>query len=422
MEALVNEARLWQRLEELAEIGSTPSGGMDRQAFTSADSAARCRVIDWARRLGAEPELDPIGNLFLRYAGSEPALPAILTGSHLDTQPNGGRFDGVFGVVAGLEVLEAIHSSGARPERAVELVVWANEEGSRFSPTTMGSGVRAGAVSLEHVLDSEDREGVTVKEALGAHRDALGSFGDRTFDTVYHAYVEAHIEQGPVLEQAGSVIGAVTGIQGLRQFEIGVHGRAAHAGTTPEPMRRDAVRSAAELIVKIHAGLAGLGEEMRATVGRMQVVPNSPNTIAENVTFTVDLRHPDEAALDRAEAMVRALAAAGSRCEVEVRELIRSPGIEFADEITEAVVEASSTLGYAHSRLPSGATHDARYMVGSCASGMVFVPCRGGVSHSQDEFAEPSHLAAGARVLCRVIGELAGIPTPSAEPMEVTEA
>ena len=401
-------ARLWQRHEEMARIGATGRGGVCRLALTPEDTAGRALLLSWTSRLGLTAEMDPIGNLFVRREGREPGALPVWTGSHLDTQPTGGKYDGIYGVLAGLEVLESFAERGVVTRRPIELVVWTDEEGVRFQPTTMGSGVHAGAVRLEDALAARDPDGATAAEALAAQVAALPGVRSRPLGAPAHAYVEAHIEQGPVLEAADRIIGAVTGIQGLRQFAVAVTGEEAHAGTTPASRRKDAFAAAHRIVAALHRLVEDPSETTRFTIGRFVAAPGSPNTVPGRVDFTIDLRHPDLATLDRlTEAIAQTCLRDAAPCTAEVTPLLDSTPVAFDAAMVERVRLAARRLGHDPLDILSGATHDAKFMAGLCPTGMIFIPCRGGVSHNEAEAAEPEHLAAGAEVLAEVLRDLA---------------
>jgi N-carbamoyl-L-amino-acid hydrolase len=405
---LTNAQRLWERHEALARIGATGRGGVCRLALTAEDTAGRALLLSWASRLGLIAEMDPIGNLFLRRIGREPDTAPVWTGSHLDTQPTGGKYDGIYGVLAGLEVLESFAERGVVTRRPIELVVWTDEEGVRFQPTTMGSAVHAGAVRLEEALGARDADGVTAEDALAAQMAALGGVARRRLGSAAHAYVEAHIEQGPVLEAERRVIGAVTGIQGLRQFAIALAGEEAHAGTTPASRRKDAFVAAHRIVAALHRLVEDATGTTRFTIGRFQAAPGSPNTVPGRVEFTIDLRHPD---LGRLERLTQGIADICSReaapCTAAVTPLLDSTPVAFDPAMVERVRAAARRLGHEPLDILSGATHDAKFMAGLCPTAMIFIPCRGGVSHNESEAVEPEHLAAGAEVLAEVLRELA---------------
>jgi N-carbamoyl-L-amino-acid hydrolase len=331
-----------------------------------------------------------------------------MTGSHMDSQPRGGRFDGIYGVLAGLEALEAIDAAGVETRRPIELVAWTNEEGGRFPPCTMGSAVFTQARRLDDFLDVTDNEGVVLRDALAATLAATPEAQPRAFNTPAAAYVEVHIEQGPLLEKTNKVIGIVTGIQGLRWFNVEVSGKTDHAGTTPLALRQDALRDAIAIINALHDLTRDPTDTLRFTVGRMLVTPNSPNSVASHVLFSVDLRHPDPATIQRLGEAVEPLAKkAAARCTVKVTPTLHDDPCVFDAAITSTIERAANELTIPSLRLTSGASHDANYMARVCPTGMIFVPCENGVSHNEAENARPADLAAGARVLTAALLELA---------------
>jgi beta-ureidopropionase / N-carbamoyl-L-amino-acid hydrolase len=404
----VDERRLWQRHVEMAHIGAIPNQGVNRAALSAEDIAARKLLISWARARNFAVTADAIGNLFVRRRGLDPDAPPVMTGSHMDSQPRGGRFDGIYGVLAGLEALEAIDEAGVRTRRAIELVAWTNEEGSRFSPCTMGSAVFTGARKLDDFLDVRDNEGIALRDALAATLAATPDIAPRALGTPAAAYVEAHIEQGPLLERGGKTIGAVTGIQGLRWFNIEVFGESAHAGTTPLALRKDALKDAVAIINALADLARDPGDVTRFTVGRMLVTPNSSNSVASHVLFSVDLRHPDLKTIQRLGEAVEPLARkTAASCALKVTPTLHDDPCVFDPQVVGAVESAAQQLGLPNMRLPSGASHDAMYMARVCPAGMIFVPCEKGISHNEAENAKPSDLAAGAKVLTATLLELA---------------
>ncbi len=393
---------------ELAEIGATAAGGVNRQALTEGDYRAHELIVRWGRDIGLQAFVDPIGNLFLRREGRATGVAPVLTGSHLDTQPTGGRFDGAYGVLAALEALTRLEEAGCETEAPVELVVWNNEEGCRFEPTTMGSSVFAGALSLEAALDATDGSGISVREALAPLHRLDGLAGERPLGTAVSAYLEAHIEQGPLLEESGCPVGIVSGIQGLRWYTIDVSGQAGHAGTTPQSRRRDALMAAVDILQALRGHFADPSDVVRFTVGRMQVSPNSPNTIPEHVRFTIDFRHPDPAVLERlGNAVASVCRGASGDCEVAVSESPASPPIQFNARVVETLRSVAEGLELAHRVLHSGATHDAKWLNTVAPSGMIFVPCKDGISHNESESANPHDVAAGARLLLNAVARVA---------------
>jgi beta-ureidopropionase / N-carbamoyl-L-amino-acid hydrolase len=408
----INAARLWASLMELAQIGATPKGGVCRLALSDLDRHARDLFCRWAREAGCAVRIDAIGNVFARRAGSDDTLPAIATGSHIDTQPTGGKFDGNYGVLAGLEVLRTLNDHGLRTQAPLEVCVWTNEEGSRFVPVMMGSGVFAGAFTLEHALAAHDREGTAVADAL----QAIGYAGSTPASVTDGAprpgaYFEAHIEQGPVLEASGRTIGVVTGALGQRWYDVVVTGQEAHAGPTPMALRRDALQAATTLMQQVNTIALAEAPHARGTVGYVDVFPNSRNTIPGRVTFSVDFRHTDDAGLARMDSGLRAAVAAlesPGRVQVQVKPVVYFPPAPFDPTLVGHVREAASALGHSHEDIVSGAGHDAVYLARVAPSAMIFVPCKDGISHNEAEDAKAEHLAAGADVLLRAMVRAAG--------------
>jgi N-carbamoyl-L-amino-acid hydrolase len=398
---VINGPRLQDRHRAMAQIGATADGGVNRQALTAEDTEGRRLLLQWAAARGYTAGIDPIGNLFIRRAGSRAELGPVMTGSHLDSQPTGGKFDGVFGVLAGLEVLETLDDHGVVTERPLELVVWMNEEGSRFAPVTMGSAVAAGAVPLERALATRDAKGESVGDALDRQISQLPPMEARPLGARGFAYIEAHIEQGPVLEAARCDIGVVSAILGLHLYQVEVRGAAAHAGTTPSANRRDALVAAAALIGQIRAEMADPLDVLRFTVGRLEVSPGSPHVVPGKITFSIDLRHPDPEHLLRiGERILSMCTGAVDGCTVSASVLLRSSPVQFDERLVTAVRHAAQSRGYAHMNMVSGATHDAKYMADRTPSAMIFVPSEQGISHNALEHTDDADLAAGAQVLC----------------------
>ncbi len=405
----VNGDRLWASLMELAQIGATPKGGVCRLAASDLDGEARRLFIRWCEEAGCAVRVDKIGNIFARRAGRDPNLPPVMAGSHLDTQPTGGKFDGAYGVMAGLELVRTLNDLGYETEAPIEIVAWTNEEGSRFSPAMVGSGVFAGVFELAEGLARPDNvTGVT----LGAELERIGFAGTAPVGgRPAAAYFEAHIEQGPILEAAQKQIGVVTGAQGQRWYEITVTGQEAHAGPTPMPRRRDALVGAARMIEAVNRIGHAHAPNACATVGFVQVSPNSRNTIPGRVFFTVDFRHPYDPVLTAMDGELREAcqaAAVSIGLEVEVKEFWYFPPTPFDPNLVAAVRNAAETQGYAHQDIISGAGHDAVYMARVAPSAMVFVPCVGGISHNEIEDAKPDDLTAGCNVLLNAVLGQAG--------------
>jgi beta-ureidopropionase / N-carbamoyl-L-amino-acid hydrolase len=400
----VDGGRLWASLMELAEIGATPKGGVCRLAASDLDAAARRLFIRWCAEAGCSVAIDKIGNIFARRPGRDPDRPPIMTGSHLDTQPTGGKFDGAYGVMAGLEIVRSLNDLGYETEAPIEIVAWTNEEGSRFSPAMVGSGVFAGVFDLAYGLGRPDNvSGAT----LGAELERIGFAGAAPVGgRPVGAYFEAHIEQGPILEANGNTIGVVTGAQGQRWYEVTVTGQEAHAGPTPMPRRKDALVGAARMIEAVNRIGHAHAPYACATVGFVQVSPNSRNTIPGRVFFTVDFRHPEDAVLTAMDRDLRAAcgaAAAAAKVEAKVDEFWYFPPTPFDPSLVAAVRDAAVVQGYPQQDIVSGAGHDAVYMARIAPSAMVFVPCVGGISHNEIEDAKPEDLAAGCNVLLNAL-------------------
>jgi len=392
----------------LAKHGATPAGGVDRQALSPQEVAAWREVIAWGRAAGLSPFTDAAGNLFLRRDGRDGKAAPVLTGSHLDSQPSGGKFDGVYGVLAGLEALEAIRECRVEHRRPIEVVAWMNEEGSRFVPGMMGSAAFTGAAPLDHFLDIRDAQGIRVRDALAALHEAFPDVPSRPLKRDVVAYVEAHIEQGPILEREGYSVGVVTGIQGKRTFRVTVRGEEAHAGTTNRRERKDALLAAVRMIGALDDAMQSGGDAVKFTVGRLDVTPNAPSVVAGSVVFSVDLRHVDSTMLASLGNEVPAICAQrASPCEVDVVELTTAMSLEFPDTMRDLIRQSASALRIPTLDILSSAGHDARFLHAICPTGMVFVPCKDGISHNPLESAKREELAAGARVLVDTLVALA---------------
>ncbi len=404
----VDQTRLWSRHMALAAFGRRADGGVNRQALSREDIAARKQLVSWAYDSGYNVFTDVVGNLFIRREGRRSELPPIMTGSHLDSQPAGGKFDGVFGVLAGMEVLQALDACNIVTDMPVEVVVWTNEEGSRFSPGMTGSLAFAGQLDPDDMMSIADETGISFGEALADVDKAFADLPRRQLGFPVSCYIEAHIEQGPVLEKANCNIGVVSGIQGTRWFTVTVTGKAMHAGTVPHKMRKDAFRAALSMINALSEVMTDNEDVIRFTIGRVLVQPNSPNTIPGAVTFTVDFRHPDLSVLSLlGDQVIRICRENAKGCEIDIQETLTSYPITFPSWLVTKIADTAQALGLTNIVLPSGAFHDAKSMSALCPTGMIFVPCAEGISHSPDEKAEPDALAAGARVLAATIAEIA---------------
>ena len=409
-ELRVSYPRLRARLDALAEIGAFtgPAGepGASRLALTDADREGRQLVVAWMDELGLRVDVDEIGNTVGTWP-PERTDPPVLVGSHIDTVATGGRYDGSLGVLAGLEVVETAIGAGVEPEHPLAVAFFTNEEGSRFAPDMMGSLVFVGGLAVEEALGTVGVDGAI----LGDELVRIGGVGPAPCPALPpHAYIELHIEQGPVLEARGITVGAVTRVQGLSWTELTVTGQSYHAGTTPMTMRHDAGWAAAAIAVAVRDLAAGLGAPMVATVGRIVLHPNLVNVVAARATLTVDLRHTDESVLREAERRLAGACdtvAAAEGVAVTRRTLARFEPVSFAPEIVALVEETASRLGHRVVRLPSGAGHDAQMLARVCPAGMVFVPSAGGISHNPAEHTDDADLEAGANVLLQVVLRLA---------------
>ena len=403
MDIKISGERLWGSLMEMAKIGATPKGGVCRLALTDLDKQGRDLFVQWCKQAGCTVKVDAMGNIFARRPGRNNALAPVGTGSHLDSQPTGGRFDGVYGVLAGLEVIRTLNDHGIETERPVEASVWTNEEGSRFAPAMVASGVYAGVFTLEYGLSRADADGKTMGEELVR----IGYAGTEPVGgRPVHAFFETHIEQGPILETEGQTIGVVTDAQGQRWYELTLTGQESHAGPTPMGVRRDALLGAAKVIQLVneiglkHAPLAV------STVGMIDSYPNSRNVIPGKVFLTVDFRCPDNEQLTQMDGELRAgvarIAEAG-RLEHELKQIFQYDCVHFDESCVEMVRSGAKRLGYVTRDIVSGAGHDACYMSKVTPTAMVFVPCIGGISHNEIEDAKPEWIEAGANVLLQAM-------------------
>ena len=403
----IDGARLGARLAQLGEIGALPGGGVCRLALSDEDRAGRERVSAWMRELGLSVTVDRIGNVVGLRRGREDG-PPVVVGSHIDTVATGGLYDGNLGVLAGLEVVARLNEAGIETRGPVAVAFFTNEEGARFAPDMMGSGVHQGALELEAMLEAVGADGARVGDEL-ARIGQIGTTPCGDFEAA--AYLELHIEQGPVLEQRGVGIGAVTGVQGISWTELVLEGTSNHAGTTPMELRRDAGLAAAEVAVRVRRIARELGGTQVGTVGSLRLEPDLVNVIARRAVMTVDLRNTDDEHLKRAEALLQehvAAIAEGEGIGVTPRTLARFAPVAFDPGVVDLVEGQARDLGASTLRLPSGAGHDAQMFAPNCPSGMIFVPSVRGISHNVEEHTEPADVETGANVLLRCLLELAG--------------
>ncbi|MHB2166347.1 allantoate amidohydrolase [Alsobacter sp. R-9] len=401
----INPQRLWDALMETAKMGGTAKGGIRRLTLSDEDK----RVRDWFKAqceaLGCTVTVDEIGNMFARRPGKDNARDPICMGSHLDTQPTGGKFDGVLGVLGGLEVLRTLHETGYETTAPIELVNWTNEEGSRFAPAMLASGVFAGAFDTEFAYTRADRDGKLFRDEL----ERIGYRGEeKAGGHRLGAMFELHIEQGPILEAESRVIGVVTGVQGMRWYEVTVTGQDAHTGATPMHLRKNALLGAARMIEAVHRIALEHAPNAVGTVGLIENRPNSRNVVPGEVFFTVDFRHPDEAVLDVMERKFReALPKVMDDLGLgfEEKRIWMSPAVKFHPDLIDCVRHGASKAGLPSREMVSGAGHDAAYIARVAPTTMIFVPCLGGVSHNEAESTTFDECAAGAQVLLEAVLE-----------------
>ncbi len=404
-ELRVNGERLWNTIIDTGKIGATPGGGITRLTLSDLDREVRDWFVDACKAAGCSVTVDEVGSIFARRAGIDDSRDPIAIGSHLDTQPLGGRFDGIAGVLSGLEVLRTLEENDYRTTAPLEIIDWTNEEGSRFSPAMFASGVFSGVYTRDFVYNSKDREGKTFLEELEriSYRGEVPAGNHRLA-----GYFELHIEQGPVLESEGVNIGVVTGAQGQLWYEVTVTGRAGHAGSTPMPMRKDAMLACARITegvnkIALHHAPAGM-----STVGLIEVTPNSRNVIPGQVFFTVDLRSPDEEVLLAMDEEIQVLVkqvAGETRTGIVIQSVLKMLPMTFDETCVSVVRNAVERLGYRYRDMVSGPGHDALYIARVAPTSMVFIPCEGGVSHNEAESVRPEDVTAGANVLLRSVLE-----------------
>ncbi|AYW53782.1 Zn-dependent hydrolase [Raoultella ornithinolytica] len=394
----INAERLWSTLNEMARIGATPAGGVTRLTLSDEDRQARDLLRQWAQEAGFPCAVDSMGNMFIRRAGKNPQLAPVLTGSHVDSQPLGGRYDGIYGVLAGLEALRTLNERGIETERDIVLVNWTNEEGARFAPAMLASGVWAGQFSEAFALARKDRDGISVGAAL----EAIGYRGERpTAAFPVHACYEVHIEQGPILEEDDVDIGLVHAAMGQRWFNVTLEGFSAHAGTTPMGSRRDALTAFAELALAVEQIGIAHNPDGRATIGMAQVIPGSRNVVPGRVECSVEFRHPQSSALEAMEQALRHAADTLARrgVQAQIERIFDYAPIAFNAQCLARSEQAVQMLGYSARRMVSGAGHDTCYISKVAPASMIFIPCEKGISHNEAENILPTWAEKGANVL-----------------------
>ncbi|MBW2494988.1 MAG: M20 family metallo-hydrolase [Deltaproteobacteria bacterium] len=399
----INPARLWDDIHESGKIGATEGGGLCRLALSDEDRRVREWFVAACRAEGCEVRIDELGNLFARRPGRRSDLHPIAIGSHLDSQPTGGKFDGILGVLAGLEVVRTLNEHGVETEHPIEIIDWTNEEGARFAPAMQGSGVFAGVLEKETVLSCRDQAG----RVFGEELERIGFRGDEVCgDHPLDAYFELHIEQGPILESEKKRIGVVGGAQGMRWYDLTLEGCASHAGTTPMKLRRDASVAAAEIIVSLNRLATEIGDAAMVTTGVIDAYPNSRNVVPSRVFMTVDLRHTQVEVLDRMGQRLREIVS-GICSQYKVTEVLDllwdSPPAKFDAECVDAVRQSATRIGHPLREITSGAGHDAVYVSRVAPTAMIFIPCKDGISHNETESATLEHVGAGASVLLEAV-------------------
>lgn len=405
----INGPRLWDSLMEMAKIGATPKGGCNRQTLTDLDKQGRDLFVTWCKQAGCTVSVDRIGNIFARREGTEPGLAPVMSGSHLDTQPTGGKFDGVLGVLAALEVVRSLNDLDLKTRHPIEISMWTNEEGARFAPSMIASGVFCGHYSLDYALDIRDFEG----KRFGDELERIGYAGKEPVGKKpIHAFFELHIEQGPILEEDGTDIGIVVAAQGQRWYEIEITGQDSHAGTTPMERRKDALLGAARLVDGVNRIGRNTMPYGRGTCGVITVSPASRNVIPGSCFLTAEFRHPDEPTLAVMDGSLRNLAKDVAKelgLEIAIKEIANYPAQPFDASCLDAIRRGAKKYGLSHHDIISGAGHDAVYVARVAPAAMIFVPCVGGISHNEAEDCKPQWVTNGANVLLHAMLEKAEV-------------
>jgi N-carbamoyl-L-amino-acid hydrolase len=404
----VDRRRLERTIEELGRVGATARGGLTRLALSDEDRRGRDLMVGWMRQAGLHVTVDQMGNIFGAREG-EPGRPPVMMGSHVDSVPTGGKYDGQLGVLCALEVIRTLNDQRAHTRHPVTLAIFTNEEGARFQPAMIASGVMAGKIALEDAYNARDKDGLRLVDEL----ERIGYLGSEPcVPRPLRAYLELHIEQGPFLEEEGLSVGVVEGIVAIAWSRLTIHGVQDHAGPTPMRIRHDALVAAAEVVAGVRGIARELGGDLVTTVGNLTVTPNIPNAIPGRVTLSIDMRDPRDATLDRARPLLDRVVAEACRREgvtYELEHYWRVPYTPFHHEVVDAVERSARASGARYRRILSGAGHDAQYMAALGPTGMVFVPSRDGRSHCEEEFTPMDDIEYGANTLLGAAGELAGL-------------
>lgn len=402
----INSKRLQTWLADFATIGATPNGGVHRLTLTDLDKQARDLFVSLAKKAGCSIKIDAMGNIFARRSGEDSRLSPVLIGSHIDSQPLGGKYDGIYGVLAALEVVYSLNDHDIKTDRPIDVVSWTNEEGSRFAPAMIGSAVFSGLTTLQDGWSCRDSEGNTIKQEL----ERIGYAGKDNFSNYkIHASLELHIEQGPILENHNELIGIVTGALGQKWYDVEFIGMASHAGTTPMEIRQDALLGLAEAVLEVNSIGKNEKPEGRATVGMVKITPNSRNVISDKAWFSVEFRHPSEKGLQRMDQQLSEKVhqiAEKLNLTYSIRHILSFPPLPFDDNCIEVVSRVAQNLNYPHRTMVSGAGHDSCNISKIAPTSMIFIPCIKGISHNEKEEIKPEWMSAGANVLLNAVKHL----------------
>lgn len=402
----INSKRLQTWLADFATIGGTPNGGVHRLTLTDLDKQARDLFVSLAKKAGCSIKIDAMGNIFARRPGEDNLLSPVLIGSHIDSQPLGGKYDGIYGVLAALEVVYSLNDHNIKTDRPIDVVSWTNEEGSRFAPAMIGSAVFSGLTTLQDGWSCRDSEGNTIKQEL----ERIGYAGNDNFSNYkIHASLELHIEQGPILENQNELIGIVTGALGQKWYDVEFTGMASHAGTTPMEVRQDALLGLAEAVLEVNTIGKNEKPEGRATVGMVKITPNSRNVISDKAWFSVEFRHPSEKGLQRMDQQLSEKVhqiAEKLNLTYSIRLILSFPPLPFDKTCIEVVRKVAQNLNYPHRTMVSGAGHDSCNISKIAPTSMIFIPCIKGISHNEKEEIRPEWMSAGANVLLNAVKHL----------------